>query len=147
MTTKEIKKSTLSIFVKLQKLKNDGNEFLKDYTDEQIEEAVIHYKNFLTLYSKYIDQNLVATEEIAFVWEVHSSMVSYTKYCLNRFGETLERKIVGKFRKKERKMLKKDFLATQDLYNTEFGSTYKGEMSFCSTRENEYIVESVQTFF
>lgn len=142
-----ILKSATAIGVRLQKLQEEGNAFFKDYSAEQIDQAVQNYKRFLILYANYKHQNLVATVEISLIWKIHSEMQNYEQYCIKQFREVMTRNVVSELRKKEKEILEQDFLTTKVLHETEFGIPYEGEMSLCSTLEQEYIVESVQTFF
>ena len=140
-------KSSTTLLAKLHIMQEKGNPFLKNLSDRQLDEIVRTYKRFLVIQANYSDQNLVATEEIAFVWKLHSEMKGYERYCIKQFGKLITKQKLSELRKREKNLLQKDFVETKSLYEAEFGLPYEGEMSMYHTLEYEYVLEERDSLF
>jgi hypothetical protein len=106
---------------------------LKEWSEQDAQETVRRYKNFLILLTRHPEKVLAPAADIDEAWHEHIlHTVEYTRDCLNIFGEYLHHTPARKSRPEEKALMEKARSLTSILYQKEFGEPYILELDISS---------------
>ena len=98
---------------------------LKGWSEDEAQESVRRYKNFLILLTRFPRAVLAPAADIDDAWHEHIlHTVEYTRDSLHIFGEYLHHAPARKSRPEEKALMKEALALTSILYQKEFGEPY-----------------------
>jgi len=106
---------------------------LKEWREEDAQETVRRYKNFLILLTRHPEKVLAPAADIDEAWHEHIlHTVEYSRACLNIFGEYLHHTPARKSRPEEKALMEEALGLTSILYQKEFRGAYILELDISS---------------